>query len=105
MQLCTVAMHPLTGEQGEEFSNSLSTSAPQEAVESNEVVPHPKNISLFSFYAIIFSSLTIVFLMFMFVIIPVPYRLVTFTETLVCSLMSCQMKSLLCHHSPKSVLS
>jgi len=34
-------MHPVTGYQGEEIATSLSTSIPQEAVESNEVTPQP----------------------------------------------------------------
>ena len=38
---CTIPMHPLSGYQGEELSTSLSTSIPQEAVESNEVTPQP----------------------------------------------------------------
>jgi len=35
-QLCAIPMHPVTGSQGEEISTSISTSPPQEAIESNE---------------------------------------------------------------------
>lgn len=41
MQLSTIPTHPITGSQGEEIITSLSTSPPQEAVESNEIAPQP----------------------------------------------------------------
>ena len=40
-QLWTIPTRPNTGSPGEEISTSLSLSAPQEAVESNEVTPQP----------------------------------------------------------------
>ena len=41
MHLWAIPVCPFTGSQGEELSTSLSTSPPQEAVESNEVAPQP----------------------------------------------------------------